>query len=353
MVQAWRDGLKLHYFYDYPDLCLDQVELFLDQLYPLYVNITDITLPDSSEPSTLNDDWYQIMFNITNIISNPFNEAFYNCFLFVESIVEQQQNYNTQFTNASDFYISFLFNLLANSVHLEAYASQITLDIRNQQWIDLHFQIASVLRVILLDLQPTYGDDLVQEDLDFARRVLENLYRQVYQEPTEGPSTISLILNITFGLFDGALGALPQDSTGYLCNSNLTTQRQQIGVIGDLFNRIDQVENDEIIEAIFDYNANLYDVSFNCYYSVAELVSIDFTSFFLPANILNNFLNNMGYLYNDIFNLLVETPQSQKNYSYFVAYNVGDFIMRLFYSEDLNQKEPNTPRALPRYVEAP
>lgn len=52
--------------------------------------------------------------------------------------------------------------------------------------------------------------------------------------------------------------------------------------------------------------------------------------------ILGNFANNVGYMFNDVFNILTLSPQSAgSSYSYNIAYYVGDFSIRWLFSNSI------------------
>ncbi|MFS8160285.1 MAG: hypothetical protein ACMG6E_08780 [Candidatus Roizmanbacteria bacterium] len=58
-----------------------------------------------------------------------------------------------------------------------------------------------------------------------------------------------------------------------------------------------------------------------------------------------NVLNNIGYMYTDVVNVVTSNSTTQTNYPYFLAYNIGDFIIRWFWSSDNNTHSvPGTPR---------
>jgi hypothetical protein len=61
-------------------------------------------------------EWYDVMFNITNIISNNYNNAMYDCYLFANSVSEQSIYWLGLFGNMTEVYTEFLLNLLANSL---------------------------------------------------------------------------------------------------------------------------------------------------------------------------------------------------------------------------------------------
>jgi hypothetical protein len=67
------------------------------------------------------------------------------------------------------------------------------------------------------------------------------------------------------------------------------------------------------------------------------------TGGFTWDDILLNVVNNIGYMYTDIINIATNNATSQSNYPYFLAYNIGDFIIRWFWSSTITTDVPGTP----------
>jgi len=81
------------------------VEL-LDRAYDFHLNMTAKT--------SFRDTWLIS----TNIIGNQFNEALYYCYLFTADVRNEYTERRERFVNFGDIYLSFIFNLLANSLQI-------------------------------------------------------------------------------------------------------------------------------------------------------------------------------------------------------------------------------------------
>ena len=99
------------------------------------------------------------------------------------------------------------------------------------------------------------------------------------------------------------------------------------------------------MEELYNSIAHLDEVTYNCYEAFDSGLDITDESFTFAA-IGSNLLNNIGYMYTDVLNVITQTPDTVDDpYSYFVAYNAGDFVIRIFWSSEITTEEiPGTPR---------
>lgn len=74
------------------------------------------------------------------------------------------------------------------------------------------------------------------------------------------------------------------------------------------------------------------EICYNCYMGVHESIDpISYQNLFTSDELLLNILFNAGYMYTDIYNIATNSPATVSNWAYFLAYNVGDFMVRFLY----------------------
>ncbi len=81
----------------------------------------------------------------------------------------------------------------------------------------------------------------------------------------------------------------------------------------------------------------------NCYDAFNDTIDLG-TEGITWETVLVNVLNNVGYMYTDVINIVSTDSSTQSNYPYFLAYNIGDFIIRWFWSSEIDHEIPGTPR---------
>jgi hypothetical protein len=80
----------------------------------------------------------------------------------------------------------------------------------------------------------------------------------------------------------------------------------------------------------------------NCYTFFYTTITGGTTGISLDG-ILLNILNNLGYMYTDVINVVNTTASSEADYPYFLAYNIGDFVIRIFWSNPVSYVVPGIP----------
>lgn len=77
---------------------------------------------------------------------------------------------------------------------------------------------------------------------------------------------------------------------------------------------------------------NIDDVAINCYKGIqSQLTDGSIIALFNDGNLVENLLYNAGYMYLDIQAIVKNDPTTKTNWSYFVAYHLGDFLLRFVY----------------------
>jgi len=69
--------------------------------------------------------WHEQAFNVTGIIGKNFANTILNCYLFTSSVVTYTNQRISRFVDFEDVYTSFLFNLLAQSLTIRTYATNL------------------------------------------------------------------------------------------------------------------------------------------------------------------------------------------------------------------------------------
>lgn len=107
------DGYRMTSYQLAPE-CEADFATFMDTLHTFHLNMTRRRSDDPIE------SWYDPYRLIAYTIGNSFNDFWYNCFRFGYDVYD---SYATRFDNFVDFgdiYLSFVFNMLANSVEIKA-----------------------------------------------------------------------------------------------------------------------------------------------------------------------------------------------------------------------------------------
>jgi hypothetical protein len=90
--------------YSFAQECLDDTTLFLDQLHNFHFNMTR------------RRDWSEPYFLTFQIIGNQFNDSWFFCYQMVYDIYLVYKQKVENFVDFGDVYMSFIFNLLSNSL---------------------------------------------------------------------------------------------------------------------------------------------------------------------------------------------------------------------------------------------
>ena len=99
--------------YAFAEECWDSSRDFMDQLHEFHLNMTRRF--DFSDP-------YFLIFSITG---NEFNDSWFYCYQFTTDIIDEYKQKAESFVDFGDVYMSFLFNLLANSLYIRTASTAI------------------------------------------------------------------------------------------------------------------------------------------------------------------------------------------------------------------------------------
>jgi hypothetical protein len=133
------------------------------------------------------------------------------------------------------------------------------------------------------------------------------------------------------GFIDGSMGAFPVACQPYFCSKNSSAARKELEAMVINFNQNEEADGMKKLNNLVSYAD---EITYNCIYTVISYSTINFVSENFEWNEIGlNILYNMGYMYTSIFNLFAYPESEVKNYSYFIAANIGDFLMRFLFRD--------------------
>ena len=117
------------------------------------------------------------------------------------------------------------------------------------------------------------------------------------------------VANLFLGYIDGGLSALPTGSNGYWCAKNSSSARLEYTSAVSYFN-LEDIDNG--MKAIYDGTLLLNGISVNCYYAFSTTMNTTYWSSISanPLVYVSVFTSNVGYIYNDIFNIVTNNWQT-------------------------------------------
>lgn len=104
-----------------------------------------------------------MIYYASQVVSVELANSVYYCYLFGSSIDTFVTKRISTFADFTDFYTSFLFNLLSQSLSIKTLAGKIQTDTTNSNWVDLSFQVSTIIRLIL-DFQSSNAEGLTSSD---------------------------------------------------------------------------------------------------------------------------------------------------------------------------------------------
>ena len=93
--------------YAYSQTCIDNSTAFLNTMHQYYLNIT--SMKSWSDPYLLT----------VKVLGFQLNDFWFNCYNFGETMINVYETKISSFVDFGDVYLSFIFNLLANSISIK------------------------------------------------------------------------------------------------------------------------------------------------------------------------------------------------------------------------------------------
>lgn len=296
------------------------------------------------------------------------------------------------FVDFGDVYLSFIFNLLSNSISIKINIEKMIKSFDTHDTIQFYKSLGSITRsTVDFESYQTLSGTLNADTPDFleghvAKRVPDrqeralmymkmkkegkkrleavreerrtskiNMMKKAREEhgPIMGHPLVTLQQNYTWGVKDyvqapfailiGSLHALPSDSFGYKCSRNTTSLRAFL---------IDGIEYAELYEvlnsatAFYESFGYLDEVGIFCLDAFLEDLNQDYwTNLFANwyISIPVNLLYNAGFMWVDVINYIYYTPETvpDNDFGFFTIYLFSDFLMRIFYHDPSPQRPDN------------
>lgn len=291
-----------------------------------------------------------------------FNEAWYKCFLYYDNISTIYITNWTSFSDFGDLYLSFIFNMLQNSLNIKSQTENMIESYDAHDTVTFVQSLGSILRSIIVfeSYTSVQGSNevsvdffmkafterearpmkpLFEQEADQNRRRQEQIARrQMNEEWKEYEVNSSTTLNLRSSnvnprvgvaenynwavkdyvqaplvLIIGALHALPSDTNGPYCSSNSTALRQNL-LTGFGYNITDEEDN-KLAKAESFYNGFAYldEVGVGCQLAITSTLSTEYWSN-LVANAATlipiNLAYNAGFMWVDAVNYLYFTPET-------------------------------------------
>lgn len=136
---AFLIGLKLETFFKGSEACIIDIVYFVDDMFYLRNNITDFNPRH----------WEAPFMNLTKALAGNFSSAIVDCQVMGANVITYSSDKFKSFNSDIGFFIlSFLFNLMGNSLTFKSILDEITLDIANYYYADIFTQYGRLIRTI-------------------------------------------------------------------------------------------------------------------------------------------------------------------------------------------------------------
>ena len=95
-------------------------------------------------------------------------------------------------------------------------------------------------------------------------------------------------------------------------------------------------DDDSTMSNFYQIASRTDDIYENCYLAIKDVTEIETTVGYLYSynGIGVNILYNLGYMFTDILDLVFYDPTNTESYWYYVAFRVGDILIRFIYRDD-------------------
>lgn len=382
--RAFYDGYNMQ-DYAFAEECQDSGEKLMNQLHEFNLNMT--RKKDNVDPYYLT----------THIMGNEINDSWFYCYQFGDDIADVYKTKAENFVDFGDVYLSFIFNLLSNSLNIKISTENMIEARQDHDSVKFIKNLGQILRAcfdfnsyqtvagslrtlatnpqdFLKDYVPRVPEPTKAERMrkrkqqmeearkisdakkEHDRKVLEEKYGHkskkgrmgsaINESPVvelrEGYKWTALdYIQSPFAFAIGALHALPDESFAYKCSKNLTESRT------DLLQAFGQFELKNRLEGVtylHDSFSLIDEIGLHCHLGiVTELDKPHWDSLFgsewltgIPVNLLYN----AGAMWVDGVNYWFYNPSTvpgigeNGDWAFFATYLLGDFCMRFFYRDE-------------------
>jgi hypothetical protein len=94
-------------------------------------------------------DWSEPYFLVFQIIGNQFNDSWFYCYQMIYDIYNVYKTKVEAFQDFGDVYMSFIFNLLSNSLQIKISSEAMVTAVAKRDTITLVRNIAKICRIVL------------------------------------------------------------------------------------------------------------------------------------------------------------------------------------------------------------
>ena len=94
-------------------------------------------------------DWSEPYFLVFQIVGNQFNDSWFYCYQMVYDIYNVYKTKVEAFQDFGDVYMSFIFNLLSNSLQIKISSEAMVEAVAKRDTITLVRNIAKICRIVL------------------------------------------------------------------------------------------------------------------------------------------------------------------------------------------------------------
>jgi hypothetical protein len=144
------------------------------------------------------------------------------------------------------------------------------------------------------------------------------------------------VFNAPLGFVEGALGAIKSKESNFLCSRNTTATRKNFEAM------VGRINNDQINDAVTEFYRAIQrtdDVVINCGNAIIEnndifdVLSSKNGDSYQGETLVTNILYNLGFQITAVLDLIFIDPDNKEPFWYYVAYRIGDFVIRFFYKD--------------------
>ena len=141
------------------------------------------------------------------------------------------------------------------------------------------------------------------------------------------------MVNITFGLLDGALNAMPRGGLLYECGK--FNKEQRIHYVNSV-TAYEQRNIKDMVKNFYEAMKLQYKVTYYCWYGIKKYLGGQYLiDLIIKFKVIEVILFNLGYMWTDFVMLALGRPgQTESDFAYYVAFYIGDFFFRFIFKQE-------------------
>ncbi len=144
------------------------------------------------------------------------------------------------------------------------------------------------------------------------------------------------IFNIPLGIIEGALGAIQSRPSNFLCSRNTTAARKNLEA---MVTKRNSGQMDDSVTEFYRALQRTDDIVINCGNAIIgnndafNVFAVNNGDTYKGETLVTNILYNLGFQFTDVLDLIFIDPDNKEPFWYYVAYRVGDFMIRFLYKD--------------------